>query len=412
MKKQLLLWALLTPFALLSQTVDTKELDILIENAKQTHSSALVVYHNDKQILNQCFDSAYMPLDAMSATKSFVNLGIGLLITQGKLKSIDEPVYSFYPEWNQGMKKEITIRHLLNHTSGLKALRGTTEIYDSPDYVQLALCAELAGKPGTNFFYNNEAVNLLAGIIQKASGIRMDKYIDENIFKPLGIVNYQWWTDVYFFNGMINKKGDSTLLNVGNPIGMAELIIKADDMAKAGILALHKGNWQGKQIISESWFDESFKPGQAFDQTCGLLWWLIYDPLTSYVTFADSNIVQLQQINLSDTLITELKNIKGRYKTPNAFNDTLYSLPYIKNMGGRLAFLSLLASKSFFKNVYNFHTENSKIIGFAARGALGQYINIFPDKKLVVVRTISPRNSKGPEDNFSDFNILSYQIVK
>jgi CubicO group peptidase (beta-lactamase class C family) len=412
MKKQLLLWALLTPFALLSQTVDTKALDILIENAKQTHSSALVVYHNDKQILNQCFDSAYMPLDAMSATKSFVNLGIGLLITQGKLKSIDEPVYSFYPEWNQGMKKEITIRHLLNHTSGLKALRGTTEIYGSPDYVQLALCAELADKPGTNFFYNNEAVNLLAGIIQKASGIRMDKYIDENIFKPLGIVNYQWWTDAYLFNARKNKKGDSTLFNVGNPIGMAELIIKADDMAKAGLLALHKGNWQGKQIINESWFDESFKPGQTFDQTCGLLWWLIYDPLTSYVTFTDSNIVQLQQINLSDTLIAELKNIKGRYKTPNAFFDAIDSLPYLKKIGGRNAFANLLSSKSFFKKPYNFHTENSKIIGFAARGYLGQFINIFPDKKLVVVRTIWPRNSKGPEDNFSNFDILSYQLVK
>src|SRR5688572_33298555 len=84
----------------------------------------------------------------------------------------------------------------------------------------------------------------------------------------------------------------------GNPIGMAELIIKADDMAKIGQLVLHRGNLNGKQIIAESWFDESMKPGQNFNATCGLLWWLIYDPETSYIIFDDENIKKLENIAL------------------------------------------------------------------------------------------------------------------
>jgi CubicO group peptidase (beta-lactamase class C family) len=408
MKKYTFIILLLFQSLLEAQTINKTALDTLISRAKQTHSSALVVYHEDKLILNECFDSSYVTLDAMSATKSFVNLGIGLLITQGHIKSIDEPVHKFYPEWNQGLKKEITIRHLLNHTSGMQALRNTREIYPTPNYVQLALCAEISDKPGTVFFYNNKAVNLLAGIIEKASGIRMDKYIEKYIFKPLNIQNYTWITDI----AMYSKSNDSTLLEKGNPIAMAELMIKADDMAKVGQLVLHMGNWNGTQIITQTWFEESMKPAQPYDATCGLLWWLIYDPETSYVTFDDKNIQKLIKLGINDTLINELKTVTGRYKNSNELSNRIDSLPYIRKIGGRRALTELLRERSFFDPIYTFVTNNSKIVGWAAKGYLGQYINIFPDKKLVVVRTISGRNSKLPTDNFFDFDILSYQIVK
>jgi len=410
MRRYLFICALFAQVTLLSQTIDKQALDNLIERAKETHSSALVVYQNDKLILNQCFDSSYFPLDAMSVTKSFVNLGIGLLITDGKLKSIDEPVYTYYPEWNQGMKKEITIRHLLNHTSGMQAFAHTSEIYSSPDYVQLALCAEIADMPGSKFNYNNKAVNLLAGIIQKASGMRMDNYINQNIFEPLGIKDFAWLTDAFLFKAKTDD--DTAFLKEGNPIAMAELMIKADDMAKIGLFVLHKGDWKGKQIIAESWFDESMKQGQPFEPTCGLLWWLIYDPLTSYVTFNDSNIVKLQQVGLSDTIVSDLKKITGRYKTENELLNTIDTLQSVKKIGGRTSFRRLLYSKSFFDNIYTFVTENSTIVGFAAQGYLGQFINVFPNKKLVVVRTISSANAKLPTDNFFDFDTLSYRLVK
>ena len=401
---------LFLPFGLLSQSIDKKALDRLIDRAKETHSSALVVYHDDKMILNQCFDGNYIPLDAMSATKSFVNLAIGLLITEGKLVSIDEYVFVYYPEWNQGLKKEITIRHLLNHTSGIQSLRNATEVYSSPDYVQLALAADIVDKPGSRFFYNNKAVNLLAGIIEKASGMRMDKYISEKIFAPLEIKKFTWLTDAFVHSF---KSGyDSAFLQKGNPIGMAELIIKADDMAKVGLLVLHRGNWKGKQIIAESWFDESMKPGQQVNATCGLLWWLIYDPATSHIIFDDQNIKKLLALELNDTIINDLRKIKGRYRNDVEFWNAVNALQSVKDIGGRTALRDLLFSKSFFDDIYTFVTANSRIVGFAARGYLGQLINVFPAKKLVVVRTIRPTNSKSGADSFADFDLLSYEIVK
>jgi CubicO group peptidase (beta-lactamase class C family) len=405
-----LIVVLLIPFPLTSQTIDNKSLDNLKNRAKETHSSALVIYQDDKLILNQSFDSTYIPLNAMSATKSFANLGIGLLITDGKLKSIDEPVCNYYPEWKQGMKKEITIRQLLNHTSGMQALRTTSEIYASPDYVQLALCAEISDTPGSKFFYNNKAVNLLAGIIQIASGMRMDEYINEKIFKPLEIKNYRWLTDSFKHNA--KSVEDTAFLKQGNPGAFADLYIRADDMAKVGLLVLHKGKWKGKQIISESWFDESLRQAQPFNSTCGLLWWLIYDPLTSYVTFDSSNIKKLQEAGINDSIIIGLKKITGRFENQSVLLNTIDTIQSIKRIGGSYGFQQLLYKQSFFDDFYTFNTAKSSIIGYAARGYLGQYINVFPHKNLVVVRTISSKNSKLSTDKFYDFDILSYQLVK
>src|SRR5690606_13701260 len=86
----------------------------------------------------------------------------------GRDRMIDLPVHTYYPEWRDGVKSRITIRHLLDHTSGLRTDQGTGEIYASPDFVRLALDAEVTSEPGTVFFYNNKAVNLLAGIVERA----------------------------------------------------------------------------------------------------------------------------------------------------------------------------------------------------------------------------------------------------
>ncbi|HEX6226827.1 MAG TPA: serine hydrolase [Chryseolinea sp.] len=400
---------LLIPGSVLSQ-IDHAALNTLVNRARETHSSALVVYHDDKLILDECFDKTCEPIDAMSATKSIVSLGIGLLITEGILSSIDERVFNFYPEWNQGLKKEITIRHLLNHTSGIQSLRYASEIYQSPDYVQLALAADIDTEPGTTFFYNNKAVNLLAGIIEKASGMRMDHYISEKIFKPLEIENFIWLTDAFVYS--FRSGYDSAYLKKGNPIGMAGLLIHASDMAKIGLLVFHRGNWQGKQIIAESWIDECMKPGQNFNATYGLLWWLIYDPTTSYITFDGQDIQKLRDLRLNDTLIHDLESVSGRYRDSEAFWKTVEALTSVKAMGGRTALREALFKRSFFEDIYTFVTQHSRIVGVAARGSLGQLMNVFPDKKLVVVRTIRQGNSKSPADNFTDFDRLSYEVVK
>ncbi len=382
----------------------------LQKRAKDTNTSGLVVYIGDSLIVNDSFGSKPRLQDAMSATKSVVNLAIGKLLTDSLIRSIDEPVSLYYPEWKQGNKKEITIRHLMNHTSGLQSDRMTNEIYKSPDFVQLALSAQLNDPPGSKFFYNNKATNLLAGIVQKASGIRMDHYLKAKLFDPLGMKDYLWLTDSFLHHYNSTGIQDTAYLRQGNPIAMAELLITPLEFAKLGLFILNKGKIADQQVIDEAWLEELFKAGQDFDPTCGLLWWLIYDPETSFVSFREEQLEKLEQLKLDEWIFIELKSIKGDYKRPIDFSNRLDSLPSIQAMGGRMPFRLKLFEMGFYENIYEWHT--TKVIGISAKGTYGQYLTIYPDKGIVAVRMIDPENYSGAEDDFAEFEYMVYDLVK
>ena len=147
-------------------------------------------------------------------------------------------------------KKDITIRHLLNHTSGMQNFPNTSvEIYQSPDFVKLALAAEITDKPGTKFSYNNKAVNLLGGIVKGTDKgrelitIYMKRYLNR-------------WVDDF----------DWTADEDGNPHCMSGFKVQPRDLAKLGQLYIQKRNWNGKQLINADWFDrnrytQQTKPG-------------------------------------------------------------------------------------------------------------------------------------------------------
>jgi CubicO group peptidase (beta-lactamase class C family) len=92
----------------------------LLDRGRQTHSDAVLVLQDGHEI-GHYYASGKPPgpIESMSVTKSVVALGIGQLLDQGRIRSLDQPVADFYPEWRQGRKKDITIRMLLNHSSGL-----------------------------------------------------------------------------------------------------------------------------------------------------------------------------------------------------------------------------------------------------------------------------------------------------
>lgn len=132
------------------------------------------------------------------------------------------------------------------------------EIYPSPDFIKLALAAEIKDKPGSVFSYNNKAANLLAGIVQYVSKMKLDNYLSEKIFEPMGINNYKW------------KRDDE-----GNPQCMAGFQVNPKDMAKLGQLFINKGKWEGKLLINADWFTETVKPNNL-NKESGLLWWIEY----------------------------------------------------------------------------------------------------------------------------------------
>lgn len=374
-------------FTITGQPLNTTILDSIINQSERTNSNALLIYRDSELVYKNYFGKPVIPIEAMSASKSVVSIAIGLIIDKGFVKSIDEPVYSLYPEWQQGNKKNITIRHLLNHTSGLQNVRNAgVEIEVAPDVIQLALCAELDAVPGNQFSYNNKASNLLSGIVEKASGLPLDKFLNKHLFTYMGIKNFSWVKD---------KKG--------NPLGMSGFYVLPEDFGKLGLLIMNKGNWKGQQLLSEKWIDQMMSPSDL-DTNYGLEWWLLYEKQA--VVINDSFLASINT-PVDTATFKLLQRLKGVYD--GGMNDlkskarSIYSKEELTSIG---KVLSSVPQKNWrIQNIGN-------IIGFVASGYLGQNLIIIPDRKIIVVRMITSESFKQVPNNseFAQLKALAKEL--
>ena len=203
-----------------------------------------------------------------SVTKSIMTTLIAIAAEQGKLK-LDQPMVSFFPDRtiaNRDARKErITVRHLTSMSSGLESMgkerdEGTLqEMRTSPDWVQFALDRKVVTEPGTHFVYDSPGMHLLSAILQQSTGMTALDFARQNLFEPLGIRDAIWNTDPQGYNR-----------------GSEGVYLHPRDAAKIGYLWLNKGVWEGKQIVSREWVENSsksqIKTGE--DDDYGYGWWI------------------------------------------------------------------------------------------------------------------------------------------
>ncbi|MEM6429360.1 MAG: serine hydrolase [Deinococcota bacterium] len=364
------------------QSLPEKQLTALLTQAEAAHSDAVAIMHDGELVNVWRFGKAKMLIETMSVTKSIVSLAVGRLMTLGQLETVDMLICQLYPEWKQGRKADITLRHLMGHTSGLQNVpNARTEIYPALDVVQLALCAELEHDPGTRFAYNNKAVNLIAGIVEKISGSKLDVFTADEVFAPLGITDYTWMRDA-----------------AGNPHVMAGLELYPEDLAKLGQLVINQGRWQDTQIIRSEWFEESLQPSFAPVPSSGLLWWRLHD-VTWSVTAR-----HVEAMAASGVSASKLYGAVGEYHAwfeyANAMETALGSS--WRDVVYRLT-----------KDVKHVDEDDRGLIGYYAEGWLGQYLYVFPKQSLVVVRLIHEDSVKDKENvNFPAFEGLVLELAR
>ncbi len=202
-----------------------------------------------------------------SVTKSVNSLLIGVAIDEHLIRSVDEKISTFFPEFAGENKDKVCLSHFLSMTSGL-AWDQETYPYSDPrndgyrinhsnDPVGFLLGKPVVEMPGVKFVYSNGIAIVLGEIIHKVSGLRPDKFAAVHLFAPLGITAYDWKGT--FADGTIHTGGG--------------LYLRPRDMAKIGWLIANEGRWQEKQIVSEGWIRSSIKQ-QAPDRPYGYEWWL------------------------------------------------------------------------------------------------------------------------------------------
>lgn len=363
--------------------VDPKALDALLRAAEKSHSDAVVVVRDGKLVGEWYFGKRAHPIEAMSATKSVVDLAVGRLVDAGRIASLDEPVHAFFPEWNQGKKKLVTVRQLLSQTSCLQNEPNTgVEIYPSPDFVKLALAAELVCDPGTSWAYNNKAVNLLAGVVKAASGKRLDEVLRDEVFAPLGITDFHW-----------------TLDKAGNPHAMSGLQIRPLDFAKLGQLMLDGGTWHGRRVLSRAWVAESLRPSQPYFGGYGLLWWLD---------------AQWTRVVVDERALSEAGVPPEARKVVLAANGEKLGRSELRAemqpIRGALAPYREALAKVGRPPV---RLEPGPIQAFHAEGYLGQYLVVVPEHRLVAVRMYegSGGDKLDEADGFPAFEDLVLGLV-
>jgi CubicO group peptidase (beta-lactamase class C family) len=368
---------------------DKQVLDKILERAKQTHSSSVLIIKDGKTAGEYRTGNRNDKIQLMSCTKSIVSLGIGKLIDGGKIKSPDQPVYEFYPEWKQGRKALITIKHLLNHTSGMQNVANAgIEVESSKDIIKLALAAELSEEPGTRFHYNNKAVNLLAGIVERASGKRLDVYFRDEFFKPMQIEDFDWSRDA-----------------AGNPYAHFGLQLSAVDFAKFGELVLNRGKWNGAQIISERWSEAILAQSQPFEESSGLLWWRTSSDET--YTIDDEHLHALEKAGVERSFLEQLQPIKGDIYRVDERTAALRRL--LGTDWRKIVSSQQLGNK----NTTLFKKRLGEIEGYYANGYLGQFLVVVPRSKTVAVRLVKQtKDYDSRTDAFDDFISLVMQLGK
>lgn len=203
-----------------------------------------------------------------SATKSVLSALVGIAIDEGKMKSVQEKVSVYFPEWRKPgtdpRKSEITVADLLSMRSGLKWEYTDDDIWYNhriPRLTDYILGRPMINRPGNDFLYNTGNSQLLAAIIQKVTGKKASEYAAEKLFRPLGITDFEWKTtdDGFTYGGTL-------------------LYMKPSDMAKIGYLYLMKGKWGNKQVVSTNWVVESTSSKSApcwasYDRPYSYHWW-------------------------------------------------------------------------------------------------------------------------------------------
>ncbi|MDB0027245.1 beta-lactamase family protein [Flavobacteriales bacterium] len=221
---------------------------------------AYLVIKNDSIIFEEYWSgySADSSSNSFSMAKSWISTLVGIAIKEGKIENINQGACDFLPEFCEGDNSKITIKHLLTMSSGLDwdedyhdPLGQTTEAYFAPNLKEQMMGLKAVETPGKIFKYHSSCSQLLAFIVESATGKSVNEYTSEKLWKPIGAKHPALWnTDA--------KRGDEKAFCCINS--------NARDFARLGRLYLNQGNWNGTQLLDSNYIKEATSVSNLLDE--------------------------------------------------------------------------------------------------------------------------------------------------
>jgi CubicO group peptidase (beta-lactamase class C family) len=217
--------------------------------AEETGSVALLVWHRGAlqyEHYGEGFDRTSRT-DPASMHKSVMALLVGAAIADGTLPSVDEPAATYLTEWAADDRSRVTIKHLLQMTSGMyrdpfsPSPFGTTmKLNLGTEISNLTLSQPARRAPGEEFDYNNFNPQALSILLERATGQRYSKILSDKLWSKLGTGDAYVWLD---------HEG-------GLPRAYCCLHATAEDWLRVGLLHLNHGTVDGEQVIPKAWMQD------------------------------------------------------------------------------------------------------------------------------------------------------------
>lgn len=301
---------------------------------QQTNTNAFLVIKNDSIIYeNFASNVNYNTLHpSFSVAKSYIGTLVGIAIDKGIIASANDLVIKYLPELkkNDARFNKLTIQHVLDMCSGFdfdedssSPFGSIAKLYYGNSLKKQVAHLKMKREPGKAFEYQSINTQLLANILERASGEKVESLMAKYLWNPLGAESDAIWS----LDGRKTVKA------------FCCLNATATDFAKLGRLYLKKGNWEGKQLVSSQWVNGTVNPDSISKRGYKNQWW------------ACSNISYFK-----DSLNASQKLAKLNLKTP------------IKKM----------------KNgTYYFQSPAND---YRAEGILGQIVYVNPDNNVIIVR--------------------------
>lgn len=221
---------------------------------EQLGTVAFVIIKDSTLLFEQYWED-YSPAsrsNSFSMAKSIVSLAIGCAIDDGFIRNTDQPVSDFYPEFQGYNGKPLTIRHLLTMSAGVdfdeaysSPFSPTTKLYYGDNLEKIALDMKEIEEPGVHFIYQSGVTQLLALIVEKATGENISSYVSRKLWTPMNAEEDALWS-------LDKKDGIEKAYCCFNS--------NARDFARFGQLLLNNVRWNGSQLVSESYIKEATTP--------------------------------------------------------------------------------------------------------------------------------------------------------
>ena len=203
-----------------------------------------------------------------SMSKSVASALVGIAIDEGKIPSLDVPMTTYYPDWAETGRGDITLRDVLEMSPGLTWEENySPSSLDTSDVInmvvresdQLAYAASRPAEvpPGTAFVYSSGTSMLLSGVLQQATGMEARDYAQQKLWDRIGVDQVEMWTDAE-----------------GHTLTYCCVDTTSRGFARFGQLFLDDGAWGSEQVVPESWVAASVAGSRAAPTTYGLQWWL------------------------------------------------------------------------------------------------------------------------------------------